>query len=123
MPYESIKRVYLPKNYDKMNTRIKELIKEKGYTQKDFAEKLGMTYQSLFQIINGQPSMPSLIKIAEALGVELWELFADGREIAARYQEQDEETGTLLCPHCGNECELHVKGSRIELRTPTPWKK
>ena len=84
-----------------MNTRIKELIKEKGYTQKDFAEKLGMTYQSLFQIINGQPSMPSLIKIAEALGVELWELFADGREIAAKYQEQHPTPDALRCPRCG----------------------
>ena len=44
-----------------MTTRIKDLIKEKGYTQKDFAEKIGMTYQSFYQIINGQPSMPSLI--------------------------------------------------------------
>lgn len=100
----------------KATHRIKEIIKEKGYTQEELAEKLGMSRNGLYQIINGQPSMPSLIKIAEALGVELWELFADGREIAARYQEQDEETGTLLCPHCGNECELHVQGSRIELR-------
>lgn len=84
-----------------MTTRIKELIKEKGYTLQDFAAKIGMTYPGLYQIINGQPSMPSLIKIAEALGVELWELFADGREIAARYQEQHPTPDALRCPRCG----------------------
>lgn len=84
-----------------MTKRIKELIKEKGYTQKDFAEKIGMTYQAFYQIINGQPSMPSLIKIADALGVEMWELFADGREIAARYQEQHPTPDALRCPRCG----------------------
>ena len=85
-----------------MTTRIKDLIKEKGYTQKDFAEKIGMTYQSFYQIINGQPSMPSLIKIAEALGVELWELFADGREIAAKYQENAAALADgIRCPACG----------------------
>lgn len=84
-----------------MKTRIKELIKEKGYTLQDFAAKIGMTYPGLYQIINGQPSMPSLIKIAEALGVELWELFADGREIAARYQEQHQTPDAMRCPRCG----------------------
>ena len=84
----------------RMTTRIKELIKEKGYTLQDFAAKIGMTYPGLYQIINGQPSMPSLIKIAEALGVEMWELFADGRDIAARYQEQG-APDALRCPKCG----------------------
>lgn len=102
--------------------RIKSLIKEKGFsTLEDFARRLGMSRQALGKILQS-PSYPSLIKIADALGVEMWELFADGREIAARYQEQG-APDALRCPHCGNECELHAIGSRIELRTPTPWKK
>ncbi len=84
----------------KATHRIKEIIKEKGYTQEELAEKLGMSRNGLYQIINGQPSMPSLIKIAEALGVELWELFADGREIAAKYQEQG-APDAMRCPKCG----------------------
>lgn len=92
----------------KATHRIKEIIKEKGYTQEELAEKLGMSRNGLYQIINGQPSMPSLIKIAEALGVELWELFADGREIAARYQEQHPTPDALRCPKCGARLTIHA---------------
>ena len=91
----------------KATHRIKEIIKEKSYTQEELAEKLGMSRNGLYQIINGQPSMPSLIKIAEALGVELWELFADGREIAARYQEQG-APDALRCPKCGARLTIHA---------------
>ena len=52
--------------------RIKEVIKEKGYTQKEFAEKLGMSTVGLAQIIAGKPSYTTLEKIAGALGVEIW---------------------------------------------------
>lgn len=81
--------------------RIKSLIKEKGFaTLEEFARKLGMSRQALGKILQS-PSFPSLVKIAEALGVELWELFADGREIAARYQEQHPTPDALRCPRCG----------------------
>ena len=46
-----------------MSHRIKELIKEKGYTQQDFADKLGIARESLSRILNS-PSYPSLEKIA-----------------------------------------------------------
>ena len=36
-----------------MSHRIKELIKEKGYTQQEFADKLGITRVGLSQLING----------------------------------------------------------------------
>ena len=45
--------------------RIKELIKEKGFTQKEFADKLGMTTVGLAQILSsGKPSYTTLEKIA-----------------------------------------------------------
>ena len=47
--------------------RIKELIKEKGFTQKEFADKLGMTTIGLAQILAGKPSYTTLEKIASAL--------------------------------------------------------
>lgn len=60
---------------------IKNLIKEKGYTQKAFAEKLGMTNVGLNQLINGKPSYPTLEKFAEALGVPIWRLFVSPDDI------------------------------------------
>lgn len=77
-----------------MEHRIKELIKEKGYTQQEFADLLGMSRVGLVQIVNGKPSYPTLEKIATALNVPMWQLFASPEEIA-RQANND------LCPHCG----------------------
>ena len=62
--------------------KIKELIKEKGYTQKEFAAKLGMSSVGLNQLINGKPSYPTLEKFAAALDVPIWRLFASPEEVA-----------------------------------------
>ena len=64
--------------------RIKEVIKEKGYTQKEFAEKLGMSTVGLAQIVAGKPSYTTLEKIAGALGVEIWELLVSKDEIVGK---------------------------------------
>lgn len=63
--------------------KIKELIKEKGYTQKEFAAKLNMTSVGLNQLINGKPSYPTLEKFAAALDVPIWRLFVAPEEVAA----------------------------------------
>lgn len=85
--------------------RIKELIKEKGYTQKDFAEKLGMTTVGLSQIVSGKPSMTTLEKIAVALNVNVWELLVSKAEIIG-----DNTIGnTITCPKCGTSLELKIK--------------
>ncbi|MCD8078887.1 MAG: helix-turn-helix transcriptional regulator [Bacteroides sp.] len=57
--------------------RVKELIKKKGYSMQDLAEKLGITRDTLTRNINGTPTVETLKKIASALGVELWELFTE----------------------------------------------
>lgn len=64
-----------------MSHRIKELIKEKGYTQQEFADKLGITRIGLSQLVNGKPSYTTLEKIASVLEVPLWRLFATPDEI------------------------------------------
>lgn len=55
--------------------RIKEVAKEKGYTVTLLAEKLGISQVSLSRMINGNPTADSLAKIAEALDVDIRELF------------------------------------------------
>ena len=83
-----------------MNHRIKELIKEKGYTQQELAEKLGMSRVGLTQLVNSKPSYPTLEKIAEALSVEMWELFASKEEIV------NQDKNIITCPKCGAKFEL-----------------
>lgn len=84
-----------------MNHRIKELIKEKGYTQQEFASKLGIARESLSRILNS-PSYPSLEKIATALDVQMWELFASTDEVCS--------LGTsIVCPHCKTVIPVSIK--------------
>ena len=75
-----------------MEHRIKELIKEKGYTQQEFADLLGMSRVGLAQIVNGKPSYPTLEKIATALDVPMWQLFASPEDVKG---EEDKNTLTL----------------------------
>jgi transcriptional regulator with XRE-family HTH domain len=78
-----------------MEHRIKELIKEKGYTQQEFADLLGMSRVGLAQIVNGKPSYPTLEKIATALNVPMWQLFASPDEVKG-----EEDKNTITCPKC-----------------------
>ena len=72
-----------------MDLRIKELCKERGILFKDLAAKLGVTDVSLRTTIKGNPTIGSLEKIADALGVEVAELF------------RPSDTSKIICPHCG----------------------
>lgn len=58
-----------------MNLRVKEICKEKGILFKDLAEKLGVTDVGLRKQVQGNPTIGTLEKIAEALGVDFIELF------------------------------------------------
>lgn len=69
--------------------RVLELCKQKGITQKDLAEKIGMTPVGLAKASNGNPTFETLEKIADGLGVTVPELFAP------------QPTNTITCPHCG----------------------
>ncbi|KXT43051.1 helix-turn-helix domain-containing protein, partial [Bacteroides intestinalis] len=50
--------------------------KEKGITVSQLAEKMGIKQESLSRAINGNPTLETLEKIANALGVDISELFA-----------------------------------------------
>ena len=87
-----------------MSHRIKELIKEKGYTQQEFADQLGITRVGLSQLINGKPSYPTLEKIATALNVPMWQLFASSEEVHPK-----SDSLSLTCPHCGKDISIKVE--------------
>lgn len=58
--------------------RIKDICTEKSISQKDLAEKIGISATSLSRIVTGdqKPSFDTLEKIAAALDVEIVDLFA-----------------------------------------------
>lgn len=80
--------------------RIKDLLKEKGVTINELADKMGISRVTLSTQINGTANIASYEKIATALNVPMWQLFASPIEIA-----KEQGTG-LHCPNCGAKLEL-----------------
>ena len=90
-----------------MSLRIKEVIKEKGLSVQELADRMGISRVGLSQHINGNPSVEVVGRIAEALGVEAYELFKSKSEIV---EEITEETkNTIRCPKCGARFVLDEK--------------
>lgn len=58
-----------------MELRIKDICKQKGLLQKELAEKVGVTDIALRASLKGNPTVGTLEKVANALNVEVWELF------------------------------------------------
>lgn len=77
--------------------RIKEICKDKGITINELAEKVDMTRVSISAINAGRQNatIDTLEKIADALGVQIEEIFAP-----------KEETKHFLCPKCGAKLKL-----------------
>ena len=61
-----------------MELRIKDVLKEKKVTVVSLAGMIGITQPNMSNIVNGKstPSLETLEKIANALGVDITELFA-----------------------------------------------
>ena len=60
-----------------MELRIKDICKQKGLLQKELAEKVGVTDIALRSSLKGNPTVGTLEKVANALNVEVWELFTE----------------------------------------------
>lgn len=59
-----------------MTNRIKEILKEKGYSQKELAEGIGKSVVSVSKYANGEmPSSSTAVDIANFLGVEVDDLY------------------------------------------------
>lgn len=61
--------------------RIKEILSEKGITVNELALRLNKSRQSLSRQLQGKMLVETAEEIADAIGVELWELFAPPREV------------------------------------------
>lgn len=79
--------------------RVKELLKEKGITGREFSTQIGMTEVGLYKMLSdsGNPPLKRLNDIATALNVDLIDLF-----------ERSEQTN-LKCPHCGNDLNVKIE--------------
>ena len=80
------------------NFRIKELCKEKGITQKELAEKIGLTAIGLAKASSGNPTIETLERISQGLGVPVTDLF-----------EKDSQIRTIICPDCKQEIPIEAE--------------
>ena len=69
--------------------RIKEVIKEKGITLKELANKLGVSNVAISRVVNGNTTIKTLRDIAAALD-------CDVRELITPTKDQEQTTQTPL---------------------------
>ena len=86
-----------------MKEKVKCLLRQKGMNAKDLAKKMGISEAALSLSLNGNPTLSRIQEIADALGVELGELFAPF-------------DSPLRCPKCGTKLMLveYVEGDRLQ---------
>jgi len=60
-----------------LQANVESILDEKGWSKQDLADKLGMDRSQLSKIIRGQnaATVQTLERIAEGLGMKLYELF------------------------------------------------
>ncbi len=82
-----------------MILRIKDILKERKMSAVKLAETVGITQPNMSNIVNGKsmPSLETLEKIANALGVPVSELFEAPKE------------GVITCPNCGKQITIEAK--------------
>ena len=84
-----------------MKLRVSELIKQKGFTIQDIADKINVSRQSLANTLTkGNPTCETLERIAKALNVPVWELFVNPNEL------NKSVSNTANCPHCNKPIKL-----------------
>lgn len=75
---------------------IKETIKKYGTSVNEVAERMGITRVTLSTHINGNPSTEILLRIADAIGCPVTELFSASNEVK----------NTITCPKCGTRFKM-----------------
>ena len=75
-----------------MKVYIKEMLAAKGLTQKDVANKIGVTQSNISATIS-RPSFPTLERIAAALEVEPWQLLAPPAVVEELKQARAQRAG------------------------------
>lgn len=81
-----------------MKLRLKEILSEQGKTAVWLSKEIGVTDVNTRNIVNGviKPKLDTLEKIASALEVPMWQLFASPEEVKGT-------SLTVKCPKCHTE--------------------
>ena len=78
---------------------IKEAMKRYGTSVNEIAEKMGISRVTLSTHITGNPSTEVLLRIADAIGCPVTDLFEQPKKDAL----------TINCPHCGKDITIKIE--------------
>ena len=83
---------------------IKDILKQRGLTQNELADMLGINRVSLSRLLSDKNDMriSTMKKIADSIGCDVAEFFAPA--------EPAEHT-TITCPHCGAKLVINLSVS------------
>ena len=83
--------------------RIKQAIKESGSSVGEFAQKMGVSTQTISRQINGANiTVETVQKIADALGLPVGQLFDQ------KPQTTNADHNVITCPHCGAKLVINL---------------
>ena len=84
--------------------QIKETLKQRGLTQNELAERLGINRVSLSRLLSDKNDMriSTIKKIADAIGCDVAEFFSPA---------ETEDHNVITCPHCGAKLVINLSVS------------
>lgn len=95
-----------------IHENIKFVLKNRGMTQKELADKLGVTRRTAMYYMKGNITVDTLEKLASALETTVETLVSETPlhlKNDAIQQRVNTTTTKLVCPHCGAEMTLVAK--------------
>lgn len=81
---------------------VKSVIKSRGMTIKEVAERLGINRVTLSQTLSHPMSVSTLQRIADVLGCKVGDFFRD----------EMEPSREVTCPHCGKPIILSIEAEK-----------
>lgn len=75
---------------------IDHILKIKKVSKVELAKRIGVSREYLYRILDGNPTLETLEKVAKALNVQVRDLFP-------------EDNNTITCPNCGAVYEMKKK--------------
>ena len=84
--------------------QIKETLKQRGLTQNELADRLGINRVSLSRLLSDKNDMriSTIKKIADAIGCDVTEFFTQTDKV---------DNNVITCPHCGAKLVINLSVS------------
>ena len=76
--------------------RLEEILKNKDISKSEFAKMLGITKQSIPNLLKGNPTKARLEEMAKVLGIPTWQLFVDPEDIYCEAAPRDPDFIALI---------------------------